>query len=263
MNKNENDFKDILSLLMDDTSKTKSSPRENEKKINLHKDHRKRVKKRFLDYGFESFSDHQVLEAALFYALPHVDTNEIAHELINLAGSFTKVFDLSIEELMSINGIKENAASFIKFLPLFCKFYDEKCLLESSKPGINYHDIGKIFVNSFVGEKREVIIACYFDETMNLIEKKILNKGTLTDVSLGYRPLIDDIYKYHIKYIAIAHNHPTFSPNASMEDIARTRALEAFLKKMQVILVEHYVVTGNQYTGILKYDEEHKISFRK
>ena len=76
---------------------------------NVHKDHRKRVKERFLKYGLESFSEHQVIEMALFFALPHVDTNEMAHNLINKAGTFSRVFDLPINEIKSITGLKDNA----------------------------------------------------------------------------------------------------------------------------------------------------------
>lgn len=261
MNKNENEFEELLAELQSaPTPAVKSTP---EKKVNLHKNHRKRVKKRFLDYGFESFTDHQVLEAALFYALPHVDTNEIAHELINLAGSFTKVFDLSVEELMTVKGIKENAASFIKFLAMFSKYYADKCALAATKPGMNYHEVAKIFVNSFIGETREILVGCYFDENMNLIEKKTLNKGTMTDVSLGYRSLIDDIYKYHVKFVAIAHNHPTYTTSPSMDDISSTRALETFLKKLQVVLIEHYMIMGDQYVGVIKFDDERKQKFEK
>ncbi len=260
MNNIEKEFEELLAEL--ERIQPPIPKKKTEKKPNLHKDHRKRVKKRFLDYGLESFTEHQVLEAALFYALPHVDTNEIAHELINLAGSFTKVFDLSLEELMSVKGIKENAATFIKFLYMFSKYYAEKCAIDAMRPGLNYHQIADIFVKSLIGEKRETLMACYFDENMNLIEKKILNKGTLTDVSLGYRDLIDDIYKYHVKYIAIGHNHPIYSPTPSTDDVSNTQSLQAFLKKMQVEFIEHYVVTGNQYIGVVKHWEFRQTSFK-
>ena len=63
----------------------------------LHKNHRQRLKKRFLEKGIESFDDHNVLELLLFYAIPRKDTNEIGHRLINHFGSISAVFDAPIE----------------------------------------------------------------------------------------------------------------------------------------------------------------------
>ena len=56
-------------------------------KDNLHSSHRKRLKNRFLQEGLESFEDHQVLELALFFAIPRKDTNPIAHRLLRRFGS--------------------------------------------------------------------------------------------------------------------------------------------------------------------------------
>jgi len=56
---------------------------------NIHKGHRKRIKQKFIDSGFSGFNNHEILELLLFYSRPRVDTNEIAHRLINNFGSFS------------------------------------------------------------------------------------------------------------------------------------------------------------------------------
>ena len=37
---------------------------------NLHKDHRKRVKARYLSLGLDAFTGHNILEFLLFFAIP-------------------------------------------------------------------------------------------------------------------------------------------------------------------------------------------------
>jgi DNA repair protein RadC len=68
----------------------------------MHKDHRSRVKNRFLAEGLDHFEPHNILELLLFYAIPQKDTNELAHTLINRFGSLEKVFDASFQDLLTV-----------------------------------------------------------------------------------------------------------------------------------------------------------------
>ena len=46
---------------------------------NLHAGHRQRMLENYLKNGISGFSDVEVLEYLLSYAIPRVNTNEIAH----------------------------------------------------------------------------------------------------------------------------------------------------------------------------------------
>ena len=48
----------------------------------LHEGHRERMRRQLKTSGMDSLSDVQVLEVALYYAIPRRDTNEIAHALL-------------------------------------------------------------------------------------------------------------------------------------------------------------------------------------
>ena len=66
-------------------------------KKNIHAGHRKNFKEAVIKRGgFDGMKEHEVLECMLYYALPRVDTNEIAHELINTCKGFDKVFSASL-----------------------------------------------------------------------------------------------------------------------------------------------------------------------
>ena len=93
------------------------------KKENLHADHRKRVREEFEKHGLDAFPDHKVLEMMLFYSIPRMDTNEIAHELLNEFGSLAGVFDADINALLDVPGIGRESALFIKFLTGLCRRY--------------------------------------------------------------------------------------------------------------------------------------------
>ena len=58
----------------------------------LHKEHRERMRKEFLEHGFaDDVPKHKILEMLLFYSIPRKDTNEIAHLLLNEFGSISGV----------------------------------------------------------------------------------------------------------------------------------------------------------------------------
>ena len=61
--------------------------------MSIHDGHRKRLRQRFLQEGLEHFTDVQVLELVLFYAISRQDTNPIAHALLDHFGSLSQVMD--------------------------------------------------------------------------------------------------------------------------------------------------------------------------
>ena len=60
---------------------------------NPHKDHRIRVRKKYLQNRLETFEDHEILELLLFYCIPMKNTNELAHALIAEFGSLAILFE--------------------------------------------------------------------------------------------------------------------------------------------------------------------------
>ena len=67
-------------------------------KENLHAGHRERMIEKFLNNP-QSFSDHELLEVLLFYAIPRRNTNDIAHRLLRTFGSIEKVFSADRQTL--------------------------------------------------------------------------------------------------------------------------------------------------------------------
>ena len=67
---------------------------------NEHTGHRDRVRKKFLENGFDGFEPHEVLEMCLFYAIPRKDTNALAHRLLDRYLTVAGVCDAPVDELM-------------------------------------------------------------------------------------------------------------------------------------------------------------------
>ena len=93
----------------------------------IHKGHRERLKQRFLEEGLDNFTDIQVLELLLFYAIPRSDTNPIAHNLLDHFGSLSQVLEADVEELKKVPGIGDHAATLLALVIDLCRYYQVNC----------------------------------------------------------------------------------------------------------------------------------------
>ena len=221
------------------------------KKENLHEGHRQRVKNRFIKHGLDSFDDHQVLEALLFYAVPKKDTNELAHLLLNTFGSLDKVFEADYADLIKVKGIGENTASLIKFSQMLSKRYVFSTFESDGKIILNDPKIVRDYCkNLFKGEKKEVVYAIALDSELYLIEKMKINSGAPNKVDVPFRTLTDFAIKSNCTRMLLAHNHPNGSMIASRVDVDATDEIADQLWSIDVELVDHIVVGRNGATSI-------------
>ena len=229
----------------------------------LHAHHRQRMKTRFLKHGLDVFSEHEVMELLLYFVLPQVDTNEIAHRLINKGGSFSGAFQLPYEELKGICGIKDQAATFLKLIPELSRYYATKEAEYISSPGMSYEDIAKLCISLFIGVNNETLVAFYFDSCMHLLERKIVSVGGFHSVSTNINSVFDDMRRINAVNCVLAHNHPTASLVPSADDYDSTIRIQRMFAQLDINLVEHFVISGDTYLGILKfYEDSNKSALR-
>ena len=214
---------------------------------NLHKNHRERLKKRFLEKGLESFESHNVLELLLFYAIPRKDTNEIGHRLIKQFGSISAVFEAPIEELTAVEGVGENAAIFLKLMPEIAKRY----LTDDNKTPFlnNSESAGGYFIPFFIGEKEEIIYVACLDAKAKVIKCECLHRGSFNAVEVNVRKIAQFALKHNAVGIILAHNHPGGVALPSNEDKITTKKVSDGLKALGIELFDHIIVADNDYVS--------------
>lgn len=214
-----------------------------EKKENLHEGHRKRMKERFLKHGVESFTEVQVLETLLFYAVPKKDTNETAHLLINTFGSLKKVFEADYEKLTEVKGIGENAASLIKFFQMASRRYLELVYTENEETVYNTSESLMDYCKRlFLGVKKELIYVIGLDADLVIVDKELINDGCPDSVYFPYRKITNFISRTNISRIALTHNHPNGLCLASQDDVNTTKDLVELMDQIEVDVVDHIIV---------------------
>ncbi|MCI5903732.1 MAG: hypothetical protein MRZ61_01150 [Oscillospiraceae bacterium] len=211
---------------------------------NLHEGHRGRMRERFLQTGFDGFNDHQILEMFLFYAYPRIDTNEIAHNLINKFGSLNGVLDASAEELVKVGGITLNAAVLLKMIPKATRIYcsaraEEICYDNTEK-------LKSLFIPCYFSVTEEVFRAACFDNSLRLISNSVICKGSPSGAPVNMRRLMEVVFAAKAPFIAIAHNHPDGSPFPSDSDIIATRNIINAMRSVDVKVLDHIIVGANE-----------------
>lgn len=218
--------------------------------MNPHKDHRSRVKERFLSEGLDSFAEHNVLEMLLFYAIPQKDTNELAHALLDKFGSIPAVFDAEISELMRVNGIGEHAAVLLKLMPQLARRYFYDSADYQGERG-TADTLGQMFITKFLGETKEVVYLTMLDNAMRIIDTIKVFDGSVNSAHVTARMLAEPCMIRKAAMAVIAHNHPMGLAVPSEEDIYTTNNLENALGQVGVPLIEHYIVAGGYYLPLM------------
>ena len=213
---------------------------------NLHRDHRKRMKKRFLDKGLDGFSDHEVLELLLFFAIPRVNTNETAHRLLNRFSSLSAVLESSPDELKSVKGIGDNAATLVALFSQLTRRYE----IDRSRPRDNFvsmGEIGRYLVNHFIGATREHVELLLFDAKMHMLDHITVHEGAVNSSDVNPERIAEIVFSRRASCFVLAHNHPNGRCVPSDEDIAVTRMLKQAFEPFNVNMLDHFLICGGEY----------------
>lgn len=229
---------------MNENSSKGEMPSKSQKDENPHKGHRKRVVKRYLEGGLDSFPDHNILEMLLFFGIPQKDTNEIAHDLIEKFGSFSGVFEADYADLKNVKGMTENAACLLTmFLPVIKRYQDDK--LSEVKVLETTEDIVKYISPKFIDSVNERIFVICFDSKNELICTRQLCEGDLSEAQFELKKLASIVLETKASKVILVHNHPNLIALPSVEDVEATKTAFNFLSSLKVILADHIIVAKN------------------
>ena len=227
----------------------KQNQKEKSQVKNLHDGHRNRMRERFKRAGFKGMHDHEMLELLLFYSIPRKDTNPIAHRLIDRFGSIAGVLDASEDQLLMVDGITQNSVSLIKLLVPF--FHEYKKQKTSGVRLKNSNECGKYLCDYYSGINNERVVVLCLDASGKLITCETVCEGELTEVVVNCRRLIEIVLKYpSTAGIILAQNHPGGLALPSREDIDSTNDLMLTLKAVNICIIDHMIVAGDEYVSL-------------
>lgn len=220
--------------------------------MSIHDGHRQRMKDRFLEEGIDTFTDIQTLELMLFYCIPRQDTNELAHRLLKHFGSFSKVLDADVSELVKVKGIGENTALFLKLFPAVGRTYLTDKVQAKDVPLLTIEACGNYLLPYFSGRCNEVVFLLCLDAKGKVINCKMAGEGGINAAGVPIRKIVEMSLSSKATTVILAHNHPSGIAVPSGEDMATTQRIAMALQAVDVILADHLVFSDDDYISMVQ-----------
>ncbi len=215
----------------------------------MHEGHRKRMMERLLS-GSDNLQDHEILEMLLFNALPRINTNPIAHNLLKAFGSLSGVFLARVEQLTEVDGIGPSTAEYLRVVGL---------CLERVKPNtedlpeyFNLRTYSEFLEKSFRGVTREFVEIFCLKKNGQVQFRKTFTVGSRHTVVVEPEEVSKLVVLQKPHAIVIAHNHPNTVSDPSENDNKFTAQLQVICSANNVELYDHIIVgTDGVYSYFL------------
>lgn len=211
-----------------------------EEEKNLHKGHRQRMLKKYLEHGIDCFEEHEILEIFLFTAYSRRNTNDISHKLIDKFGSLEGVLQAGFDELREVDDVGVTAAALISFMKDFAKRYgkEEFCGLKlDTSEAVREFCFKLLHANA-----TEVAHVLFLDQTLSLIGESQISRGGSDYVDFDLRLIVTRAIRTQCSNVILAHNHPGGILLPSSSDVAATRRVAQSLGSLGINLIDHIIV---------------------
>ena len=207
----------------------------------MHEGHRKRMYEK-LKSGAPLY-DHELLEILLFNAIPRKNTNPLAHSLIDTFGSLAGVFEADLDELMSVEGVGESVATYIKCVGECMNrtkiINTGFAVLKSQK------DVTDFVTMRLRGKSAEVLEFYFLDRLGRITSIHPFTCGDAHRVDIASQKISFVLATARPYSVIIAHNHPRGGASPSENDRLFTREMQVICSLNEVNLQDHCIVAGN------------------
>ncbi len=205
---------------------------------NIHDGHRERMLEKLIDND-DKLLDYEVLEILLFSLLPRVNTNPIAHRLINAFGGIKNVFSASVTELSAINGIGEKTARKIRVLGVLIKIILRE--QDSDTRLTCFEAVKEQVIKLFQSQTEEKFYLFLLDNNYKKISVIDFCNEDKTSVSLEVSNVAKAFAIYKPKNAIIAHNHTSGIVEPSEKDDISTMKINLLCMAHAVNLTDHVI----------------------
>jgi len=216
------------------------------KVMDTTKGHRQRMKEKYKKGGFNGWLGYEILEFALFYCIPRIDTKPLAKKLLKKFKTVRGVLDADRKELEEIDGVSEHLKVFLNFLRNIAVRYMEDGLYKKNL--LSSPDLVFNYLNASVGSsKDEEFKAIFLNNRNRLLAVETIQKGTVNKSAVYPRKIVERALYNHAVGVIVAHNHPGGGLRPSADDYSVTKALSNALKTVDISLLDHIIIGSDGY----------------
>jgi DNA repair protein RadC len=204
-----------------------------------------RPREKLLQKGVQYLSDAELLAIFLRVGVTGKSAVDLARDLLTQFGSLSNIFKASVTEINAVHGMGDS-----KYCQLQAIFeMSRRALAEEIKHQDALGSPEK--VSDYLrlklgGQEREVFVVLFLDAQNRVQSQETLFEGTLTQTSVYPREVVKRALYHNAASVIFAHNHPSGIAEQSRADELITQALKKALDLVDIRVLDHFIVAGNQ-----------------
>lgn len=205
------------------------------------RDHRRRLRDRFMQGGASAIPDYEMLELVLFRAIPRQDVKPLARKLIERFGDFNGVISAPTARLSEINGVGDAVVTELKIVEAAAHRLARARVLQ--RHVISSWDAVLDYCHTVMAHRdTEQFRVLFLDRKNVLIADEAQAQGTVDHVPVYPREVVKRALELNASALILVHNHPSGDPTPSDADIQMTNQIDQAAGALGLTLHDHLVI---------------------
>ncbi|MDQ7071507.1 MAG: DNA repair protein RadC [Rhodobacterales bacterium] len=205
------------------------------------RDHRKRLRARFMTGGAAALPDYEMLELVLFRAIPRQDVKPLAHLLLSTFGDFNRVMSAPVQRLLDIKGVGDAVVQELKIVEAAAQRLARSKVMHAHV--ISSWDAILDYCHTTMAHREtEQFRVLYLDRKNTLVADEEQARGTVDHVPVYPREVVKRALELNASALILVHNHPSGDPTPSEEDISMTAQVNAAAQALGITLHDHLII---------------------
>ena len=224
-----------------DTDEAPAQPLPSGRLPSYIKDHRKRLRERFMAGGSSAMPDYELLELALFRSIPRQDVKPLARALMDAFGDFNRVLTAPEERLRQIKGVGDMVITDLKILEA-CAHRMARARVMQRHVISGWDALLDYCHTTMAHRETEQFRVFYLDRKNVLIADEEQAKGTVDHVPVYPREVAKRALELNASAMILVHNHPSGDPTPSQSDIDMTNRIQDACSALGLTLHDHLII---------------------
>lgn len=214
-----------------------------------------RLRERLLnECSLESFDDNEILSTILSYANGTKDTSGLVARLLDSFGSLKAVLEARPEQLLKVDGMNRTRASLISLMIPMARVW-QRCASNMPDRIGNSREAENYCMSLLIGERLENFWVIALNAKCNVLGKRRISTGSLSEVSAYPRLVMETALNYNAHSVLLTHNHPGGTVAPSPEDISSTIQLQRLLNGVGILVLDHIIVAGDKTYSMIQHGD--------
>jgi DNA repair protein RadC len=206
-----------------------------------------RPREKVLHKGIAALSDAELLAILISSGTRERSAIDLAKDILALAhNSLHELGKLNINELQQTKGIGQARAITIAAALELGRRRQQPDDLQRSKI-TSSRDAADILLPLLRDLTNEAFVVLFLNQSSKLIKHETISTGGLTATVADVRMILKKALLYHANQFIVAHNHPSGNLQPSNTDKELTRKLKDAAAIMDIKLLDHIIIAGNNY----------------